>query len=100
MGCFFALFSALVSDKKNSRGNEATEAVVSIGNCESCTRPISTNPGVWANASDVFLRAPSRGGRGHRAAVDIVVCLAWGEFSQRIFYRFCFSSNAHGLLQV
>ena len=47
---------------------------------------------VWANAWDVFRRAPSRGGRGCRAAVDIVVCFRWGGFF--------FSSNAHGLLQV
>ena len=45
MGCFFSLFSELLSNKKTGRGNEATEAVFSIGNCESCTRPISTNPG-------------------------------------------------------
>ena len=45
MGSFFSLFSELVSNKKTGRGNEAIEAVFSIGNCESCTRPIFTNPG-------------------------------------------------------
>ena len=70
--------------------------------CESCTRPISTNPGssygngrVWANiAWDVFRRTPSRAGRGRLAAVDFVVCFGCGGIS------FFFSSNAHHLLQV
>ena len=35
---------------------------------------------VWANAGDVSRRAPSRGGRGGRDAVDIVVCLGRGGF--------------------
>ena len=55
---------------------------------------------VWANAWDVFRRAPSRGGRGRRVAVDSVVCFGWG-FCFRVFlFRFIFSSDAHGLLQV
>ena len=33
---------------------------------------------VWANACDVFPRAPSRCGRGRWAAVDFVVCFVWG----------------------
>ena len=52
---------------------------------------------------DVFCRAPSRGGRGRRAAVaavDFVVCLGWVVFLEVFRFRFCFSSNAHGLLQV
>ena len=53
---------------------------------------------VWANAWDVFRRTPSRGGRGRRDAVDVVVCLGCGGISC-FFFRF-FSSNAHGLLQV
>ena len=51
---------------------------------------------VWANAWDVFRCTLSRGGRGHRAAVDFVVCFGWGG----VFRVFCFSSTAHGLLQV
>ena len=43
-GLFFYLFSEMLL-KKTGRGNEATEGVFSIGNCKSCTRPISTNPG-------------------------------------------------------
>ena len=35
---------------------------------------------VWANAWDVFRRAPSRVGRGRRAAVNFVVCFGWGQF--------------------
>ena len=33
----------------------------------------------------MFGRAPSRGGRGRRAAVDIVVCLGRGEFFSVFF---------------
>lgn len=51
-----------------------------VMHCESCTRPISTNPAsieagvkgltLW----DVVRRAPSQGTRGRRAAVVLVVC--------------------------
>ena len=41
---------------------------------------------VWANAWDVFRRAPSRGGRGRRADVDIVGCIGRGG----LFVVFCF----------
>ena len=44
MGWVFSLFFELLSNKKTGRGNEATEDVFSIGHCESCPRPISTNP--------------------------------------------------------
>ena len=44
---------------------------------------------VWANACDVFRRAPSRGGHGRRAAVDVVVCFGWGGFFF-IFFIFIF----------
>ena len=44
-GLFFSLFSKPVAAKKKGRGNEATEGVFAIGNCESCTKPISTNTG-------------------------------------------------------
>ena len=54
---------------------------------------------VWATAWDVFRRAPSRVGRGRRAAVDFVVWLGWGGFFSLLFFVF-FSLNAHGLLQV
>ena len=35
---------------------------------------------VWADAWNVFRRAPSRVGHGRRAAVNFVVCFGWGEF--------------------
>ena len=35
---------------------------------------------VWTNAWDVYRRVPSRGGRGHRDAVDFVVCLGGAGF--------------------
>ena len=42
------------------------------------------------NAWDVFRRAPSRGGRGRRAAVDSVVCFGWGGFFCLDFFSICF----------
>ena len=45
MGWVFSLFFELLSNKKTGRGNEATEGVFAVGNCESCTRPISKNSG-------------------------------------------------------
>ena len=60
--------------------------------CESCTRPISTNP-VSMEAGEYgltrvtwFHRGLSRGGRGRRAAVDFVVCFGWGEFFADFFF--------------
>ena len=59
--------------------------------CKSCRRPIFHKPRiygsvrVWANAWDVFRRAPSRGGRGRQAAVDFVVC-----FGCSSIYFVCF----------
>ena len=41
---------------------------------------------VWAAPWDVF-RAPSRVGRGGRAAVDFVIVLGWADF-YRIFFSF------------
>ena len=40
---------------------------------------------VWAEAWDVFRRAPSRVGRGGRAAVDFVVCFGLGGFLSDFF---------------
>ena len=66
--------------------------------CESWTSPISTNPGstqvgeylVWTNAWDAFRRAPSRDGRGRRAAVDIVVRFGVRRIFSSFFFRFFF----------
>ena len=44
MSRVFLFFSELLSNKKEGRRNEATEGFFVIGICESCTRPISTNP--------------------------------------------------------
>ena len=54
--------------------------------CQSCSRPISTNPGSmeageYGHNAYVFRRTPSRGGRGRRAAVDFVVCFGCGGIS-------------------
>ena len=68
--------------------------LVVLTDCESCTRPISTNlvsmeaGDLWANAWDVFHRKPSRGGRGRRAAVDCVVCFGCGGLCRVL----CFSN--------
>ena len=55
---------------------------------------------VWASAWDVFRRAPSRVGRGRRAAVAFVVCFGWSSFFRFFFFRFFFSSKANGLPKV
>ena len=47
----------------------------------------------WANAWNVFRRAPSRVGRGRRAAVNFVVCFGWGDFFFRAFHEFTFSNS-------
>ena len=43
-----------------------------------------------ANAWDVFRRAPSRGGRGCRAAVHVVVCFACDGISRVFCFVFFF----------
>ena len=48
---------------------------------------------VWANAWNLFRRAPSRVGRGCRAAVNFMVCFGWGEFFFRAFHEFAFSNS-------
>ena len=61
--------------------------------CESCTRPISTNPGS-TEAGEYGLtrgmcsrRTPSRGVRGRRAAADFVVCFGCGGIFLCFFLR-------------
>ena len=45
----------------------------------------------WANAWDVFRRAPCRVGHGRRVAVDYVVCFGWGGFFRVfLFFDLCF----------
>ena len=45
---------------------------------------------VWANAWDVFFRAPSRDGRGRRAAAAYVVFCRWGGFFRVSFFDLFF----------
>ena len=45
---------------------------------------------VWADAWGVFLRAPSRVGRGRRAAVDLVMCFGWGGIFPCFVFVFFF----------
>ena len=62
--------------------------------CESSTRPISTNPGSMEageyglTRGMCFCRGPFRGGRGRRAAVDFVVCFGRGGFLCVFFFDF------------
>ena len=101
---FFPFFSELLSNKKTGRGNEAAEAVFFIGICESCTRPISTNPGSM-KAGEYGI---TRGTRflACRLELDAVAGLLWiswcvlGSAGFRVFIAVSFSLNAHGLLQV
>ena len=74
--------------------------------CDSCTRPISTNP-VSMEAGEYGL---TRGTCyfARRLEVVAVAGLLWiswcvlggAGFYFHLLFRFCFSSNAHGLLQV
>ena len=43
-GLFFSLFSQPFAVKKQAEGTKRPRTFFAIGNCESCTRPISTNP--------------------------------------------------------
>ena len=66
-----------------------------IPDCESCTRPISTNPGSIEEACEYGLTrgtcfvARRLGGRGRRAAVDFVVCF-WVRRDLFVFFRYFF----------
>ena len=90
MGWFFLFFSELLSNKKQAEGTKRPRPIFDrqlreLYEADFQKLGIYGSQGVWANALDVFARAPSRGGRGRRAAVDIVVCLARGDF----FVFFC-----------
>ena len=69
---------------------------VVFADCESCTRPISTNPASMEageyglTRGTLFHRTPSRGGRGRGVAVDFVVCFGWGGFFRVFFFDFFF----------
>ena len=74
-------------------------------NCESCTRPISTNPGSMEAGEYGLTHGTCFVAR--RLEVVAVAGLLWissgvlgGANFFVFFLRFFFASNAHGLLQV
>ena len=78
---------------------------VVFADCESCTRPISTNPGSMEAGEYGLTRGTWFFAR--RLEVVAVAGLMWvswcvfgGAGFFRVFFSFCLSSNAHGLLQV
>ena len=70
--------------------------LVVFTDCESSTRPISTNPGSMEageyglTRGTCFFRAPCRGGRGRRAGMDFGVCFGWGGFLRIILFQIFF----------
>ena len=74
--------------------------------CESCTRPISTNPG----SMEAGEHAQTRVARFVTVCLEVVAvaglmwvswCVFGGAgFFRDFFFSFFFSSNAHGRLQV
>ena len=110
MGWLFLFFSELLSNKKSrpkersDRGPFFDRQLRELYEADFQKPGIYGSQGVWANALGLFARAPSRGGRGRRAAVNIVVCLERGVFICVFFLCVCvfffFKSNAHGLLQI
>ena len=73
--------------------------------CESCTRPISTNPGSMEAGECGLTRGTRFFARRHEVvAVPGLMSVSWCAFGGRdffvFFFDFFFSSNAHGLLQV
>ena len=79
------------------------EFVVST-DCESCTRPISTNPGTMESGEYGLTRGTCF--IACRLELDAVAGLLWiswcvlGGADFPVFFSIFFSSNAHGLLQV
>ena len=74
--------------------------------CESCMRPISTNPGSMEAGDHGLTRGTCfLACRFELDALAGVLWISWcvsgrADFSVFFFLRFFFSSNAHGLLQV
>ena len=79
--------------------------LVLFTDCESCTRPISTNPaslesseyGLTCGTCFVACRLEVVAVRG---LLWLSWCSGWGGFFRVFFFDFLFSSNAHGLLQL
>ena len=74
--------------------------------CESCTRPISTNPGSMEAGEYGLTRGTCfLACRLELVAVAGLLCISWcvlggADFFPVFFFRFFFSLNARGLLQV
>ena len=74
--------------------------------CESCTRPISTNPGsIEAGEYGLTRGTCFVAARLEVVAVTGLLWISWcvsggADFFVFLFSLFFFSSNAHGLLQV
>ena len=103
MGRFFPLFSEPFAVEKQAEGTKRPRPFYhrqlrELYEADLHKPGIYGSGRVWANAWDVSRRAPSRGGRDHRAAVDFVVCFGCGGIFSLFFVLF--SSNAHDLLQV
>ena len=79
---------------------------VVLTDCESCTRPISTKPGSIESGEYGLTRGEcSIASRLELHAMAGLLWISWcvlggADFSVTFFFRFFFSSNAHGLLQV
>ena len=86
MGWLFLFFSEMLSNKKSrpkersDRGPFFDRQLRELYEADFQKPGIYGSQGVWANALGLFARAPSRGGRGRQAAVNIVVCLERGVF--------------------
>ena len=69
--------------------------------CESCTRPISTNPGSMEAGEYGLTRGTCFFACGLELdAVAGLLWVSWCVLGGADFFRVFFSSNAHGLLQV
>ena len=84
----------------------ACETFVVFTDCESCTRPISTNPGSMEAGEYGLTRGTCFVARRlDVVAVTRLLWISWCVLGAAFFFRFCFfdfffSSKAHGLLQV
>ena len=96
MGCYFSLFSELFAVKnrprvRSDRGRLCHRKLRELYEADFYKPGIYGSGRVWTNAWDVSRRTPSRGGRGRRADVDIMVCFGWGGFFVLFsFYIFFF----------
>ena len=95
MGCYFSLFSELFAVKnrprvRSDRGRLCHRKLRELYEADFYKPGIYGSGRVWANAWDVSRRAPSRGGRSCRAAVDIVVCFERVDFLMFFFFSMYF----------